>query len=218
MDKLEKILQGIKHRLPEGIDLDELADRAKTPVDWDAVEARTRREDREYKTALLLKRIPERFQAAIPRHEVALEWLEEYFGDKSGQNMVISGQPKTGKTWEASAVAIRLLRRFVPVTMIEVPDLMEALRPGAEDDHGANLAQFKATPVLVLDDLGAEKPSDWTNEQMYSLINYRYKTLLPTIVTTNLGAQELEAIYGERTLRRIVDDAKIVKLTERYRG
>lgn len=218
MDRLEKILEGIKHRLPDGIDLAELADRAKTPIDWEAVNARARQEDRENKTSILLKRVPERFRAAIPRHEVALEWLEEYFGDRSGQNLVITGEPKTGKTWEASAVAIRLLRRYVPVTMIEVPDLMDQLRPGGEDDHGAGLAQFKATPVLVLDDLGAEKISDWTLEQLYSIINYRYKSLLPTIVTTNHGYVELERLYGDRTVRRIVDDAKIVKLTERYRG
>lgn len=211
MDRLEKILEGIKNRLPEGVDIN-------TPIDWDAVEARTRREDRERKTEILLKRIPTRFRNAVPRSEVALEWLEEYFADRSGQNLVITGEPKTGKTWEASAVAIRLLRRFIPVTSIEVPDLMEQLRPGGEDDHGAGLAPYKATPVLVLDDLGAEKLSEWVSEQLYSLINSRYKNLMPTIVTTNLTYMQLEERYGDRTIRRIVDDAKIVKLTERYRG
>lgn len=139
--------------------------------------------------------------------------------DASDRLYVADGFVVTHNTWEASAVSIRLLRRFIPVTMIEVPDLMDELRPGgAESDHGAGLAGFKATPVLVLDDLGAEKSSDWTMEQLYSLINSRYKNLLPTIITTNLTYPEMEARYGERTVRRIVDDAKIVKLTERYRG
>ena len=59
--------------------------------------------------------------------------------------------------------------------------------------------------LLHLDDLGAEKQTDWVLEQLYSLVNERYEQERPIIVTTNLGFEHLEQQIGERTVSRLVE-------------
>lgn len=211
MKKFEDLLaQVTKHMVNPPENLAELAER---PVDMAAEERRVQREWKEAKTDVLLRRIPPKFSKAIPRNEKTLAWLDDY-ADGGRRNLILSGPVQTGKTWEACAVAIRLLRRFIPVTIVEVPDLMDELRPGG-DDAGAGLAPYKATPVLVLDDLGAEKSSEWTAQQLYAIVNSRYKNLLPTVVTTNLGGAEFVERYDSRLTRRLTEDAITVRLTER---
>ena len=56
-----------------------------------------------------------------------------------------------------------------------------------------------------MDDLGAEKPSDWVSEQLYMIINSRYEDMLPTIITTNCNTKELIERLGERTVSRIIE-------------
>lgn len=204
MDKLSKVLESMAHRLPAGLDLSE-------PVDVEQMNRDADREWAERKTAILLKRIPERYRKAIPRAEASLSWLDRYAeGDRP--NLAITGPAGCGKTWEASAIAGRLLRKFTPVTLIEAPELFSQLRPG---DEGADLASFQATPVLVLDDLGAEKVSEWSMEQLYMILNARHNTMRPTIFTTNQTLAELNAVYGDRIFRRLAQDAMLLPLGQR---
>lgn len=50
---------------------------------------------------------------------------------------------------------------------------------------------MKNIPVLVLDDIGKEKKSAWTQQILFDVINFRYEHLLPTIITTNFDADGL---------------------------
>lgn len=59
------------------------------------------------------------------------------------------------------------------------------------------------TPLLVLDDLGAEHPAEWKKDPLYRIINARTEELLPTIVTTNLTSKQLESRLGERNWSRL---------------
>ena len=67
--------------------------------------------------------------------------------------------------------------------------------------------------MLILDDLGAEKPSDWVKEQLYVIINRRYENMLPTIITTNCTMNELKDRIGERTASRIIEMTTPYKIT-----
>ena len=53
-------------------------------------------------------------------------------------------------------------------------------------------------PVLLLDDLGSEKRSPWTDEQLYRLLNHRYNEGLPTVVASNVLLDELEPRIASR--------------------
>jgi DNA replication protein DnaC len=71
----------------------------------------------------------------------------------------------------------------------------------------------ETAPILILDDLGAEKISDWVREQLYIIINRRYENMLPTIVTTNCTTAELVERLGERTVSRLIEMTDAYKIT-----
>lgn len=67
--------------------------------------------------------------------------------------------------------------------------------------------------VLILDDMGAEKATDFVAETLYRIINHRYINVLPTVITSNLSLQELADRIGERSTSRIVEMCEPIKLT-----
>jgi DNA replication protein DnaC len=67
--------------------------------------------------------------------------------------------------------------------------------------------------LLVIDDLGAEKGTEWVVEQLYRIVDYRYRMCLPLVVTTNLSGREIRDRFGDRILSRLVEACTAVKLT-----
>lgn len=70
-------------------------------------------------------------------------------------------------------------------------------------DSEQELAAVSRCPLLIIDDLGAAKASDWTEEITYRLINRRYNYELPTLITTNLPIRDLRAYLGDRVTSRL---------------
>lgn len=206
VDKLSKLLGNAIGRIPDHIDLSQPT----PPGFWEQQEADSRREDRERKVEILLKRLPLRYRDATPNHLATREWIAAYDAGKPG-NMVIVGDGGTGKTWEAAALSAAMLKRFVPVTFLKLPELADNLR---EFDAGT-MKSYQVSPILVLDDLGVEKISDWITQELYTLLDYRHDNLLPTIVTTNLTPKEITARYDERIYRRITEGAAVLRLAPR---
>jgi DNA replication protein DnaC len=65
---------------------------------------------------------------------------------------------------------------------------------------------------LVIDDLGAEKSSEWAREILYLIIDKRYSDLLPTIITSNLSPKELAEKLDDRLVSRLMEDAIVIKI------
>jgi DNA replication protein DnaC len=89
-----------------------------------------------------------------------------------------------------------------------VPDLNQQLRPGGP----VRVYEYaERCDLLILDDLGAEKLSDWTLEQLYRLIDARVRNRRRTVITTNLP-------YDERGFKDTPDDARPVRpnMLDRY--
>lgn len=167
------------------------------------------------------KRIPRRcwdftVDSAPDRKAAAAvdQWLA---GDPFGTatNLVLAGEPGTGKT----GLAVGALRRvhdggIYTVRFANVPDWLELMRPSEFPERRAHAEQIRRScekcGMLCLDDLGAEKPSEWVTSQMYAIINARYDAGLPVIVTTNATRRELSAMYGDRVVDRIVERAVMV--------
>ena len=105
---------------------------------------------------------------------------------------------------------------------------MAALEQGYDTEkvtQGASqrMEDARCCPVLLLDDLGAEKRSEWTDEQLYRLLNYRYNEGLPTVVASNVTLDKLEPRIASRlqdaSLSQIVllagDDQRLVSGVKR---
>lgn len=114
-----------------------------------------------------------------------------------GLGLIIGGDRGAGKTHLAIASAIRAMERGRSVLFYSVPELLNELRPNSINSDDV-LARAKAVDLLVLDDAGKQKDSDWTDEKLFMIIDHRYLHKLPVIVTTNaVGVKQLETLLGD---------------------
>jgi len=80
------------------------------------------------------------------------------------------------------------------------------------DDQDEPEYLFDFYGLLFLDDLGAEKMSEWVAEQFYLILNFRYEAKLPTIITSNYSLGELSERLGDRIASRIAEMCDVVKI------
>lgn len=94
------------------------------------------------------------------------------------------------------------------------PKLFDELRAGFDDgSFTALLRRCQNVSLLILDDLGAEKPTDWVLERLYAIVNHRYEREMPIWATTNLTAPQLSAAIGERVWSRLQEGALMLAAT-----
>lgn len=53
------------------------------------------------------------------------------------------------------------------------------------------LNQYEQVPLLIIDDIGSEQPTEWAVSKIFAIINARYEGYMPTIITTNYSGEEL---------------------------
>ncbi len=130
------------------------------------------------------------------------------------RSLILSGGVGSGKTHLAAALTNSLIDKGVPVLFFTVPDLLDLLRSlfngGQHQDQSfeQTFEAVKTAPVLVLDDYGSEKNSEWVSEKMYQLINFRYMTRLPTIVTINVSLDTID----DRIRSRLLDSETALEI------
>ncbi len=104
--------------------------------------------------------------------------------------LTLTGNVDSGKTHLAIAICRRWLARGKPARYSFVPSLLRELKSGfdleGEESYQAKFNMLCRVPLLVLDDLGVEKPTDWAQEQLQMLIHERGINAMPLVVTTNL--------------------------------
>jgi DNA replication protein DnaC len=114
------------------------------------------------------------------------------------QGLLLYGDVGTGKTFSSACIANALLDKKIPVVMTSFVKLLEKTRGFDEDDESI-IRQLNKAKLLVIDDLGAERGSDYALEKVYDIVDSRYRANLPMILTTNLDLEEMKA---ERDIRR----------------
>ena len=135
----------------------------------------------------------------------------ESLGDLSCDGYFVTGPAGTGKTHLACAVLRswaaghpRVVGRRSPYTsriasFVTIPEMLLELRASYNPRHDGLsetglVADYSGMPALVLDDLGAEKSTDWTWSALYAVIAARINWMRPTIVTSNLSLDEIDAL------------------------
>lgn len=156
--------------------------------------------------------VPQRFHQADLADFATEAWLPavaDWANAPQGRNLVVFGPVGTGKTHLACAAVRPAVWRALDVAFVPVVELLDQLRPGGPEGALDVLADADR---LVLDDLGSEKPTDWTAERLYALVNRRWSDAAPLVATTNLQPEQLQAHLGERTYSRLVGGAVAVRL------
>jgi DNA replication protein DnaC len=161
--------------------------------------------------------MPPRYREALADHPQVLAWARDVaeaavassLGARrqvtTGPSLLMAGVVGAGKTYQAYGAVRRLVQSGIGVRWhaTTAADLYAGLRPRPGVDSERELAAVSRCPLLLLDDLGAAKASDWTEEITYRLINRRYNHLLPTLITTNLAITDFRSYLGDRVASRL---------------
>ena len=131
------------------------------------------------------------------------------FVNGAPQGLVMYGCVGCGKTHLGVAILQAVLRKGFTGLYYNMVDLLSDIRATFSDSTSLSehdlLEDVIAPDLLVLDDLGAEKTSEFVNDRLYLIVNRRYESNQPILVTTNLGLDELRNKVGERTVSRLCE-------------
>lgn len=109
--------------------------------------------------------------------EAAFNKTKDFAHNPSGW-IVLVGTYGCGKTHLAAAVANYQIELGNPVLFVNTPDLLDYLRSSfstkSEADYDKRIDTLRSSPLLILDDLGVENATDWSQEKLYQILNYRY--------------------------------------------
>lgn len=143
------------------------------------------------------------------RMKKLLDFCRKYaagFSAKS-QNLLFSGTPGCGKTYLSCAIGAEVIQNggfvlYVPVQ--ELIDTFEAAKFGK--DESADTAVYTDCDLLIIDDLGTEMTTAFSESVLYNVINTRLNLGKPMLISTNCTSEDMQGIYHDRLISRLVYD------------
>lgn len=164
-------------------------------------------EHRELALASFDRRVPRRYAAVRPDERASL-WAAAVTRDpQNTRSLLLLGPTGTGKTHFAYSAlkAVSQTGARMSWLVFTTADLYAHLRPHGGRDDQAEYNAVAGIDLLVLDDLGAAKFTEWTEEVTFRLINERYEKCLPCILTSNLPPAQLTNELGGRVASRLTE-------------
>lgn len=140
-------------------------------------------------------------------------FIEDF--DNKPKNLFLYGDTGVGKTFLSNCVAKELLEQGKSVIYFTAFQLFDILSKGVfERDADAVAAHQNIfdCDLLIIDDLGTEFANSFTTSQLFLCVNERILRQKSTIISTNLGMNEMAEIYSERTMSRISSNYSTIKL------
>ena len=123
-------------------------------------------------------------------------FYDNYPKGKKIKGLYLHGNFGCGKTYLVAALFNELAKKNIHSTIVYFPDFLRSLKASfgsEENDYNERFDAVMKCPLLLLDDIGAEKISDWARDEVLGVIlQYRMEENLPTFFTSNLSLKELE--------------------------
>jgi DNA replication protein DnaC len=199
----------------------------------EAAEERVKRKEevRKQERLLFLSHLPpvtrqsctfDKFEVRSPSCAVALRTARSFVAGKRRHHFLTFGGDKgRGKTHLALAVGWEWFDKVGMVCYYHTVEMLDYLRAGyhiQEREELYNFDQrmvfFKTVPLLILDDLGTQKSTEWARERLDSIVDARWLNAKPTVFTTNLKPEEMEEREEGRLGSRIHEGVVVVIETD----
>lgn len=147
------------------------------------------------------------FENADGQNAAVLERLRRYVSKwpemrEKNIGLLLYGDVGTGKSYGAACIANALIAQRIPVFMSNFSGILNGM--GATFEKNTYIASLMRYPLLILDDFGVERNTDYSLEQVFNVVDSRYRTGKPLIVTTNLSLSDLKN-PADTAHRRIYD-------------
>ena len=155
-------------------------------------------------------------------YAAAVEFGKALMQRQEPESLYIVGDIGTGKTFLSSCLCADLMRKGKRIMWRNMSEILREIRAcfnGKQTNEVETIRGFISPPVLVLDDLGKERPTEWAVEQLFSIINGRYDEGKPLIVTTNYGSEDLvKRLTPRPDVNGYADDTTARAIVDRLRG
>ena len=148
-------------------------------------------------------------------HKYVDNW-EDMKANSSG--LLLWGNVGTGKSFFAGCIANALLEKGVPVLMTNFSRILNTLTGMHFEDRNQFIDSLNRYSLLIIDDLGIERNSEFALEQVFNVIDSRYRSKKPLIVTTNLTLTELNSapdVAHRRIYDRILERCAPIRINNR---
>ena len=127
-------------------------------------------------------------------HDYVVHWSEM---KAKSIGLLLWGDVGTGKSFFAGCIANALLEQGVPVLMTNFSRILNALSGLYSEEKNQYIDSLNQYSLLIIDDLGIERSTEFALEQVFNVIDSRYRSKLPLIVTTNMTLEELKGVASE---------------------
>ena len=152
-----------------------------------------------------------------PQIKMARNYVEHFDRfEKRGEGLLLWGDVGSGKTFMAACIANELMNRCVPVLMTNFSRILLTLTGNLSEDKNNYLDNLNRYRLLIIDDLGIERNTDFALEQVFSVIDRRCQSGLPMIITTNIPISAIkhpEDIPHARIYDRILEHCLPIRIT-----
>ncbi len=136
------------------------------------------------------------------------DYLKDYaegFSTRS-PNLLLTGQPGLGKTFLSSAIAKEVIDRGFYVLYDSCQNILSRMENAKFKNSGDDFSDLLSCELLIIDDLGAEFKTQFSESCIYNIVNSRIISKLPTVISTNLSPAELSESYHDRIASRLLGE------------
>ena len=160
---------------------------------------------------------PERLEDVVGQRHLLGEGavLRRFIENGANANMIFYGPSGTGKTFLSNCIAREAIERCKSIVYESAAEMFErfskdSFQRSEDEALSGRIREIYDCELLIIDDLGTELASAFTNSRLFMLLSHRLKTGSSTIISSNLSMNQMSQIYGERIVSRLMESYVLI--------